>query len=290
MIRAARALALAALLAAVSVAPEARARPQAPAASTDTEREAADEYDRGLAAHARRDFRQATLHFERANELAANPVALEAALRAAILADEPVLGMRLAARAEATPSAPAAVGAAAAEVRAKLGPRVGRIVVDCLGCSVAIDDEPALPGAAVFVLVGAHRVEIRSGGGAPTLLDAHVEAGETVRLTPPAPVVAPPMTLDHDGGPSGDRDAERRRGGLHPAVFWVGAGATVVLGAATIASGVDVLAREEEFREEPTPARASSGQAAETRTYVLGAATGVFGLATIAVGAFAVAW
>ena len=39
-----------------------------------------------------------------------------------------------------------------------------------------------------------------------------------------------------------------------------------------------------------TASAAEEGQSAETRTYVLGAATGVVGLTTIAVGSFAVAW
>src|SRR5580693_6760902 len=87
---------LAASAAALLLAGEAFA--QRPA-STDASR-ARDAFERGSAAYRLGDYARAAAEYARADALDPNPAALRAALDAATLADDPVLGEELIERAE----------------------------------------------------------------------------------------------------------------------------------------------------------------------------------------------
>lgn len=247
---------------------------------------AAEEYDRGLAAHQRGDLRAAAAHFARADAMAPDPVALEAALRAAVAADDPVLAMRLVDRADRRRPHSAAIAAAATELIERHGARVSRITIACTGCTATVDGEEVSAGASLVVAPGRHAVVIRVGTRVEPQRLVDVAAGST-RVESPRDA---PRTASFPPPPPGPPPPEAPEAGLSPVVFWIGAAATAVLGGLTIASGVDVLDRAAAFEAEPTASKAAEGQAAETRSYVLGAATGIVGAATITVGLFVVDW
>src|SRR5438105_8056926 len=84
----ARASAIALVLALAASASTARA-------ATPEELRAREAYDRGTAAYDRGDYATAARELAAADALAPNPVALQAALDAALRADDPVVGMVL---------------------------------------------------------------------------------------------------------------------------------------------------------------------------------------------------
>ena len=84
--------------------------------------------------------------------------------------------------------------------------------------------------------------------------------------------------------------AETASGGLSPAWFFAGAGLTLVLGGLTVASGVDTLAKKDDFDLDKTEDRAADGRAAMLRTNLLLGGAGLAALGTAALGLFAVEW
>src|SRR5262249_37417131 len=78
--------------------------------------------------------------------------------------------------------------------------------------------------------------------------------------------------------------------GIAPTWFWIGAGLTVALAAGTTASGVDTLAKHNDYLGTRDAAGYDAGRAAQTRTNVLLVSTGVVGVVTVALGLFAVRW
>src|SRR5690606_20443007 len=115
---------------------------------------------------------------------APSPVALMAALDAAVLADDPVLGAELlerSGRAPATPPLTASIDAA----RAKLGGRAGTVPIACppgATCASTIDGRAVSSGAS-WVSVGRHTLIVRVDDIAREHV-VDVRAGETVVLSP----------------------------------------------------------------------------------------------------------
>src|SRR5262245_44386169 len=95
---------------------------------------ARDAYDRGAAAFAQKDYAVAASEFARADELNPHPAALLAALKAAVLANDPLLAMQLADRADSRPRDEGTARAAEA-ARAKFSTRVGKLVPRCHAAS-----------------------------------------------------------------------------------------------------------------------------------------------------------
>src|SRR5687768_1985938 len=101
-------------------------------------------YDRGAAAYDRGEYPLAAAELARADELAANDVALELALKAAVKAEDAPLAMTLAARADGR-QGNAALRSARDAARARMASRTGRVVVTCLPstiCNATFDDVP----------------------------------------------------------------------------------------------------------------------------------------------------
>jgi hypothetical protein len=261
---------------------------------------AADAYDAGVQAHRQKEYARAASLFAKADELAPDPAARLASLKSALLADDPVLAMSLADRAARLGPFEGQVADAVAAVRDKFEPRVGRIRIRCTSCTASIDSEPVAPGREILVTRGEHVVEMTAGGNVERRV-VRIDASATVELSPaasrlagvaaPPPVAEQPAPVAPPAPPApGPRPDSARESGLSPVWLIVAAGVTVVAGGLTIASGVDVRNREHDFYRAPTQQKADDGQAAETRTYILGAVTGAAGLATAALGVFAVRW
>jgi hypothetical protein len=309
-------LALAAALVTTIVGSAALARADDPEAARAA-------YDRGAAAFQAKRYAEAAADLARADALAPNPVALASALKAAELADDPILAMTLADRAELRPGVGEAALANARRVREKMGARVGKLSIRCAavrGCSVTVDAEPFPTEQQRWVKAGAHAVEI-TAGGSPARYTVTVEGGKTADFVEPShdgaasgpkprPGEAGPNAPEPSGGepvapPPGPPKAEPPKAeppkaeppkaeppaprGISPAWFFVGLGATAVAGGVLVWSGVDTLAKHSDFVGFVT-SDPSAGQAAQTRTNVLVGVTAAAGVATAALGIFAVRW
>jgi hypothetical protein len=152
----------------------------------------------------------------------------------------------------------------------------------------------------VMVDPGAHHVEIEMAGGGVLRRDVTLAAREHLRLSidrtreivvvpnreqeKPTPATPPPAPAPH-------------RGGISPVWFFVGAGATLAVGAVATWSALDTKSAFDGFQSElprldqaEANRRVDDGHALETRTNVLWAVTGAFAVGTAALGVFVVDW
>ena len=266
-------------------------------AAADDPGAAREAYNRGAAAFTAKRYAEAANELARADALAPNPVALASALKAAELADDPVLAMTLADRAEQRPGVGEAALGAARRVREKLGARVGKLSVRCAvlsGCSVTVDADPFPVDQQRWVKAGAHALEIRAEATV-TRHTVTIEGGKSLDFHEPSagpPPTLPPAATPIEApraptkAPATEPIAPR---GISPAWFWIGAGLTAASGGVLIWSGVDTLGQHDDFQNRRTLDPAS-GQAAQTRTNVLVGVTSALGVATAALGIFAVRW
>lgn len=250
--------------------------------------QAASLYDRALSAQERGDYGAAGRLFAQADELSPDPAALEAALGAALRADDAALGMTLVERSARGP----VTGSLAQVVRtaqSQFADRAGLLRVDCGGCTLVVDGRAFPDGVERWVAAGEHAVSGMDGAysGETTVT---VPGGDRVTITLDLPGRKGPARAPRaESGPA-DGGAESGSRGLSPAWFGVGVGLTVLGGGATLASGLDTLAIHDDFEATPTEAIAERGQSAESRTYVLGGLTAAVAVGTLLIGLFAVEW
>jgi len=270
-------------------------------ADDGAEARARDAYDRGSSAYKAGDFERAANEFAAADGLAPSPVTLRAALDAAMLADDAVLGAELLDRAgralqEAQARGPTAseseLAGVAATARGRFAHRTGRIVVRCSSgvlCLATVDGKPVEPSRARIVSPGVHTVTLQTAGRAePRLVE--VPTDQVVEVVAPTPTPTPTPTATATPTPGS--------GGLSPAWFATAAVATGVALGLGVWSGVDTLNQHAAFDDAGCLARSasscstlgSSGQSAQLRTNVLFVATGVLAVTTAAIGVFATRW
>ncbi|MBX3199209.1 MAG: hypothetical protein KF894_13845 [Labilithrix sp.] len=277
----------------------------AAADATDADRTRAKEaYARGVRAHDAGDLRAAAVAFAEADALAPSPVALMAALDAAVDADDPVLGAELLERSAREPPTPA-LSASIDAARAKLGGRAGRVRIACPAsatCASTLDDRTLTGDGPTWVSVGRHTVVVRVDGE-PREHVVDVRAGETFVLSPmeakpPAPApesvsprpVAPPR--------SDDEPRPAPRSGLSPVAFFVGAAVTVGFGAGAAVAGLLAKGKHDDFvakrcDEGPAPgctALQDAGEPLVLATNVLLVGSAVSAVATAIVGAAFTDW
>ncbi|HEY8088677.1 MAG TPA: hypothetical protein VIF09_12550, partial [Polyangiaceae bacterium] len=114
-----------------------------------TDAQAHEAYERGTVAYRKKDYATAAREYSTADALAPNPVALQAAIDATVLADDPVLGMQLLDRARGAPRTNALIATMLAAEQ-KFARRTGRIRIVCAAapCLATIDGaaiDPAHP-------------------------------------------------------------------------------------------------------------------------------------------------
>ncbi len=165
---------------------------------------AREAYNRGTEAFGRGDFAAAAAAFRDADDTLPSPVALRAALDAAVKADDPLIGSELLERVHTRPADPQ-LSASARAAEAKLGHRVGRLHVTCSkACEAELDGVAIGPGVLTAAgvskraLPGSHTVLFRIDGRSASVA-ATVVADAIVEVTPPdallhAPVLPPPVT------------------------------------------------------------------------------------------------
>jgi hypothetical protein len=288
-----------ALLTCASLAWSAPSRAQPPGGA-----DAHDAYARGTSAYRRGDYATAAREYAAADALAPNPVALQAAIDATVLADDPVFGTMLLDRARGMPRTDALLTTMLTADR-KFAHRVGRIRLQCPSapCLAAIDGAAAVAGDAIVVRVGSHAVTLEAAG---TLVQRVVTVApdETIVVAPdsapvvptPSPSLAPTPPSPAPRPPEPPPVAPAPRGGLSPGWFYAGLGATAVAGGLAIGFGVDTASRHGSFDRAcgpPGPSScgslASEGQAAQTRTNVMLGVTAGLGALTLA-SALLVRW
>jgi len=247
------------------------------AVADDALQAAEESFRQGQQAVERGEYLAAARAFARADELAPKPLALQAALDVALMADDAALGMELVERAEKlkrTASWSPEIAESTEKARAKFSDRVGKLRIDCSACTVVVDGLPHPAREPRWLGIGKHRVELAQAGRSAEL-QAEVLAGrETVMTMAAAPRIETPAVVDPP-----------RANGISPAFFFVGLGLTLTSGAGLIASAVDTRSKHDEFERAPSPSseQKDDGEAAQLRTNVLIGVTGGLGAATVIV-------
>ena len=272
---------------------------------------AKEAYDRGTQAHARGDFRRAAEEFAKADALAPSPIALQAALDAAVDADEFVLGADLLERTKRLgASRPGTLAASIDAATKKLGGRAGHVKVACPSgarCTATLDGAAFDSAKGTWSRVGPHTLVVQVDG-APDTRTVEVRAGEDMevvaaRATPtPTPTTTPTpaptaTTTAAPTPPARAADAPAAKP-LPPLVFWIGAGATVVLGGATTYFALTASSKHKSFTDagcgtvatSECPSLKDSGETAQTRANIGFAVTGVAAAATVVIGVLLTDW
>ena len=293
------------------------ARAQAGPAGPDTAH-AKEAYDRGVAAHERGDFSRAAREFAAADSLAPSSVALQAAIDAAVDADDPVIGGELLERSKrlAAPVNPK-VARSIDAARRKLGGRAGRVHVTCPAgatCTATLDGKPFDAKSLTWVVVGPHTVVVQLDGEtqskgvdvkADELVDFAPARKATVAPAPFAPVPPPalaektsPPPPATPAPPSGDTPGPSSSSGLPPLVFYVALGATVVAAAGAGYLMLTTKSKHDDFVRDSCEAGPAAtcdalkreGASAQTAANVTIVVTAVLTVATVVIGAAFTNW
>lgn len=230
----------------------------------DARARAKDAYARGLRAHDAGDLRGAAVLFAEADALAPSPVALRAALDAAVDADDPALGAELLERSARGPVPPPLAESITA-ARGKLGGRAGRIRLDCERCTGTVDGRDLGTG---WVAVGRHRVIVRAGAETNDV-DVLVAAGAVVAVTGPAPASAPLPAPAPRVAPPPPPPASH---GVSPTFVYGGGVVALSFAALAVVGGVMASRERDDFRERgctSAPYRGCDDLQDSGRTYVL---------------------
>jgi hypothetical protein len=230
---------------------------QKPARAPDAAqiRQAAEQFDAGIAAFKQRDFAGAASRFEAADAAVPSPQALRQAIRARVEAGQGSRAATLAAQAlERYPGDEPTVKLAR-ETIDKQAPLLFKVSVSCASPCVLAVGTRSVPGEAntrwvVYLDPGNETLSASFFGGVagtPQKLTAKAGGSVELRLEPeekkagPGPA-APPRPEKEPAAPDPPKDppADEPKGkGISPVFFVIGAVATVGLGATTIWSGVD---------------------------------------------------
>lgn len=234
-------------------------------------------YERASEAFGRKSYSEAAAGFALADRLQPNPVALEAAFKAVLLADDPVLGMELVERAEQRPPNPKLEGYLK-QAKAAFGQRAGKLAVSCAderGCTVKLNGAVLELGKRHWVRAGTQVLEVTVDGKSTTH-NVEIKAGASLDFAapaPPKPVEAvtppPPVAPTAPARQQPNINTPAPSSGLHPAIFGVTVGLFAVAGGVTIWSGVDTLSLNDRYLEEGDDAAREPGMAAQDRTNVL---------------------
>ena len=267
--------------------------------SAERLKSAAEEYDRGRRAFLADDFEGASVHFENAYRDAPRAETLRLAIRARRKAKQLSRAATLAAVAAERYPNDTTTAQLAKETLDEAAPQLHELLIECsTECSITADGRVAsqTDGAKhrLFLEPGSHElgVSFKQGGSAARHVDAKKGGKETLALEPP-PVVNAPTP----GATSATTGATESSRPFSPVVFYVAAGVTVALGAATVLSGIDAQSnpgvdavRRACAGKDTSCPEYQDGKSAETRTNVLlGVTVGVAAL-TAVTGIFFTQW
>ncbi|MDB4972104.1 MAG: hypothetical protein JWN48_445 [Myxococcaceae bacterium] len=182
----------------------------------------------------------------------------------------------------------------AERVLSRARPELARFTFECSEpCSVVVDGFAAglvpLKTQVVYVSPGSHELVIGFAGDVTRGLRLQGSAGEarTIKLARPVSgALGKSSSTPADSSLKTSTSRERR--GLSPTYFWVAAGTTVVAGALTLWSGLDLIHARDDFKSNPRPTRSEfdDGESKDRRTSVLIGATSALALSTAALAVF----
>jgi hypothetical protein len=256
-------------------------------------------------AQLRGDYSRAAEFFEVAYQSAPSPAALRSAIRNREMSGQIVRAATLSLRALERYPTDAETRQVAENVLANSTARLTRVRVRCNEpCRVTADgglvsDQPS-DTVEFFVTTGPHTIEAQWSGrpsvsrpveGTPgAILSFELTAPAAVAPAEPPAAAAPAVAVNGPLAPAPAPVEKERSGGLPPAVFWVGAGLTVIAGGVLTWSGLDTLSKRDDYEAAPTREGYDDGVELEKRTNILAAVTGGLGISTLAIGLFATDW
>jgi hypothetical protein len=272
----------------------------AQAPSADARARAKEAYDRGVEAHGKGDMQKAAQEFARADSLAPSAVALQAALDAAIEADDPAIGAELLERSHREKPT-GQLATSVNQAKTKFAGRAGRVHVTCPAgstCLATIDGAPFDTAKPAWSRTGQRTVVVQVDGDPQTKLvrieaDQIVEVTGTKKLDATAPAPATDAPKD-EGSPKKDPI----RDGFPPVYFYAGVGLTVVLAGATTFFAIQTSNKHDEF-ENLGCARANitgcddlkdDGESSQTNTNAGIVLTSVAAVATVVIGVAFTNW
>ncbi len=269
--------------------------------SAERLKSAAEEYDRGRRAFLADDFDGAGVHFENAYRDAPRAETLRLAIRARRKGKQLARAATLAAVAAERYPNDAPTAQLAKETLDEAGPELREYLVDCASeCAISADGRVVSASDALkhrfFLDPGAHElgVSFRQGGSMTRHVDAKKGGKELLAFAAPplvkTVVPAPPPAPAVPG-------AEPSTKPLGPVVFFIAAGVTLALGAATLVSGVDAknnpgvdAVRRACAGKDTSCPEYQDGKSAERRTNILLGATIGAAAITGVVGIFFTQW
>jgi hypothetical protein len=239
---------------------------------------AAAAYDAGVKHFDRAEYGAAARAFLKADSIVPSADAVENAIVAARKANDHLLVVQTARRAEAHAPDNPKLAAEAREALAEAAPHLARVQLGCdvAPCHLVLDGDPADAGSH-YLLPGTHSVDAVAGS-ARAHRNLALNAGATYRVvlhpaapaahaTRPAPAAAPTQPSRRATPP----DAPHRP--LSPPVFYLGAAVTVGLAAATTWSGLDALAKKRDLPADYSPVQGDDVRSRMRRSdYLLGGA------------------
>lgn len=279
------------------------------APSVEEVKAAESDFNKGREAYKAGNYNEAAEYFESADGHASNERVIELAINARDKAGHLDRAATLSELAlELYPNA-ARIKKAAVPIVERAKAELFTVVVSCDEACNLLDGTRLVHGDAatrrvVFLTPGDH--EIRASWSDDRVVSQQItgKASDTANLefkAPPIPkkeeaAVAPSQTTTTPGP---DQGVQEKPHGLPPVVFFVGVGATVVLGGLTVWSGIDTVKNPgtDAVRNaclSPTRANCDAlynqGKSHELRTNVFIAATSVVGAATAVIGGFFTNW
>jgi hypothetical protein len=262
-----------------------------PVAQVDaaTKAKAAKRFKAGEKAFKRHDYATAAQAFEEAYSIAPHPAALFNAATAHQKAGQLTRAANLCARYLRDAPENDSRREKANALIAELTPKLGRVEIEDRGAlEVQLDGD--LPEVELtYVDPGDHLVTGKFGDKT-VQRKISVVAGSLVHvaLDPPKPASAPGPNEEPDFDTKRDveKDETAKSKGMSPTLFYVGLGATVVLGGVTIWSGLDTNKARSDYDAHPTQAGLDDGRSKQSRTNLLLGATAVVGVGTAVVGLF----
>jgi len=214
--------------------------------------EAKAAYDRGTTAYRKGDYALAAVEYAKADELAPNDVALQAAIEAAVMCDDVPLGMQLLDRSRRGPAA-GTLANAVNIARQKFNGRAGRLRVVCgpTPCTATLDGQPIVIRSAPWIVAGQHRLTLTIGDQIEER-NVEVRPDQLVEVRPTGAAASGSAAVPASSGPpvvvwpaapqgSSEPVAQPRRAGPSPWWFWGTVIATGVMG--TIAMTADSAAK-----------------------------------------------
>lgn len=254
-----------------------------PCAATELQR-AAEVYDSALEHYERAEYAEAAKLFLEADSIHPSTEALMNAMAAARQANENLLVVTAAMRAEARESAEPALAARARQALAEAERKLSRLELSCSPspCTMTIDGAAAESGRH-YVLPGSHSFGAIHAGRT-TSRSLLADAGANYRITleiPPEPV-----HVEQAGGSenAGFEPVQGPRDGLPAEVFYASLALTGVAAGLTIWSGLDALNKKNSLSDPPTQSSRDELVASVRRTDILLAGTAILAVTTTYVG------